>query len=87
MTKLEKLVESFLSNSSDFKFSDVERVLNAFGFQELRSKGSHHVFGHPDGRKMPAIPKKSGKKVKRTYVKRIVQILELKEWYEQQKGD
>lgn len=83
MTKLEKLVESFLSNSSDFKFSDVEQVLKAFGFQELRSKGSHHIFGHPDGRKLPSIPKKSGK-VKKTYVKRIVQILELKEWYEQQ---
>lgn len=72
MTKLEKLVESFLSNSSEFKFSDVARVLNAFGFQELRSKGSHHIFGHPDGRTLPAIPKKGGKKVKRTYVKRIV---------------
>lgn len=83
MTKLEKLVESFISNSGEFRFSDVERVLNAFDFQELRSKGSHHIFGHSDGRKMPAIPKK----VKRTYVKRIVQILELEEWYEQQKGD
>lgn len=86
MTKLEKLVESFLSNSNDFKFSDVEKVLSAFGFEEVRSKGSHHMFRHPDGREPLSIPKK-GKKVKKTYIKRIVQLLELEEWYEQQKKD
>ncbi len=86
MAKLEKLVESFLSNSSDFKFSDVEKVLSAFGFQEARAKGSHHMFRHPDGRKVPAIPK-SGKRVKKIYIKKIVQLLKLEEWYEQQKED
>ena len=86
MTKLEKLVGSFLSNSSDFRFSDVEKVLSAFGFQEVRSKGSHHMFRHSDGRKLPPIPKK-GTKVKKIYIRRIVQLLELAEWYEQQKKD
>lgn len=87
MSRIEKLVASFLSNSSDFKFSDVEKVLSAFGFQDVRSKGSHHMFRHPDGRKLPAIPKKDGNRVKKIYIKRIVQILELEEWYEQQKED
>ena len=60
--------------------------MSAFGFHDVRSKGSHHMFRHPDGRKLPAISKK-GKKVKKVYVKKIVQILELEEWYEEQKNN
>lgn len=83
MSKLEKLIASLLRDSADYPFSDVEKVLNAFEFYEERSKGSHHIFRKPGGPSLPAIPKKGGKTVKKTYVKRIVQILELEEWYEQ----
>ncbi|PZO60323.1 MAG: hypothetical protein DCF15_02195 [Phormidesmis priestleyi] len=86
MSKLTKLVTSLLNDAADYPFTDIEKVLIAFGYQEVRARGSHHMFRHPDGRGIPAIPKKGGKRVKKTYVKRIVQILELKEWYEQQKG-
>lgn len=85
MSKLEKLVASLLSETNDHSFSDLEKVLLAFGFVEVRSRGSHHVFQDDEGRKPISIPKKGGKKVKKTYVKRVVQILKLEEWYEQQK--
>ena len=85
MSKLEKLVASLLNDAGDYPFSDVKRILIAFGCQEVRVRGSHHIFRHADGRKIPAIPTKGGKTVKKAYVKELVQILELEEWYEQQR--
>jgi hypothetical protein len=32
---------------ANVSFSDAKRLIEALGFQELRVKGSHHVFGHP----------------------------------------
>jgi len=40
--------------------------LEAFGYQEIRAKGSHHAFENDQG-EVIIIPKKGGKKVKRTY--------------------
>ena len=29
-------------------FSDMRRLVEAFGFRQLRVSGSHHIFGHRD---------------------------------------
>jgi predicted RNA binding protein YcfA (HicA-like mRNA interferase family) len=29
------------------RFGDMEALVEGFGFELLRRKGSHHVFGHP----------------------------------------
>ncbi|MFM6282651.1 MAG: type II toxin-antitoxin system HicA family toxin [Dolichospermum sp.] len=50
----------------------------AFGFEEVRSKGSHHTFRHEDGR-IQIVPKKEGQKVKGIYIKQIVKLLRLEE--------
>jgi predicted RNA binding protein YcfA (HicA-like mRNA interferase family) len=34
-------------------FSDVRRLVEAFGFELRRTSGSHHVFVHPDVREPP----------------------------------
>lgn len=83
MSKLEKLVASLLNDAGDYSYSDAKKVLSDFGFKEVRVKGSHHTFRHEDGRTQ-VIPLKHGKRVKKVYIKEIVQLLELKEWYEQQ---
>ncbi|MEQ9670794.1 MAG: type II toxin-antitoxin system HicA family toxin [Coleofasciculus sp. G2-EDA-02] len=49
------------------------------GFEEKRSKGSHHSFRDSQGRKI-TVPKKGGQKVKGVYVQQIVELLNLKEW-------
>lgn len=85
MSKLEKLVASLLADTGEYPFSDTKKVLLTFGFTEMRSNGSHHVFKHPDGRRQ-VIPVKHGKKVKRFYVKETVTLLKLEEWYEQQRN-
>ena len=42
---LARLVRGDLANVS---FSDVRRLVEAFGFELRRTSGSHHVFVHPD---------------------------------------
>jgi len=78
MSKLEKLISQFLKNPPEVSFEDVVYVLKAFGFEEKRSKGSHHSFRDSQGRKI-TIPKKGGQKVKGIYVQKIVKLLDLKE--------
>ena len=79
MSKLSRLVEQFLSNPPEARFEDVQYVLEAFGFEEKRSKGSHHTFADTQGRVL-TISKKGGQKVKRAYIKRVVELLNLEEW-------
>jgi predicted RNA binding protein YcfA (HicA-like mRNA interferase family) len=84
--KLTKLVERFLSEPPEVRFEEARYLLEAFGFEEVRSKGSHHIFRHPDKR-MQIIPKSGGKRVKKPYVKEIVRLLNLEEWYENQQNE
>jgi predicted RNA binding protein YcfA (HicA-like mRNA interferase family) len=79
MRKLTKLIQGFLANPPDARFEDVRYVLEAFGFQEKRSRGSHHTFENETG-EVIVIPKKGGQKVKRFYVQRIVELLKLEDW-------
>jgi predicted RNA binding protein YcfA (HicA-like mRNA interferase family) len=79
MGKLEKLICQFLATPPEISFQDVKYLLEAFGFEEKRSRGSHHTFDDNQG-KVIVIPKKGGKAVKRTYIKEIIKILNLEEW-------
>jgi predicted RNA binding protein YcfA (HicA-like mRNA interferase family) len=79
MSKLAKLIQSFLANPPGVRFEDVRYVLEAFSFQEKRSGGSHHTFENEMG-EVIVVPKKGGQKVKRFYVQRIVELLKLEDW-------
>jgi predicted RNA binding protein YcfA (HicA-like mRNA interferase family) len=61
------------------RFEDIRCVLEAFGFEEKRSRGSHHTFEDEVGNVI-VIPKKDGQKVKQIYVQRIVELLKLEDW-------
>ncbi|AUT02545.1 type II toxin-antitoxin system HicA family toxin [Aliinostoc sp. HNIBRCY26] len=79
MSKLKKLVEQFLKRPPEVRFEEVRYLLEAFGFEEKRSKGSHHSFRDSQGRIL-TIPKKSGQKVKGVYIQQIIELLNLEEW-------
>ena len=78
MSKLEKLIKKLLSRPPEARFSDIYTVLKAYGYQEIRSKGSHHAFENDRG-DVIIIPKKGGKKVKRTYIEEIIKKLNLED--------
>jgi predicted RNA binding protein YcfA (HicA-like mRNA interferase family) len=76
MGKLKKLIQQFLNHPPEVRFEDVRYLLEAFGFVEIRSRGSHHSFRNEIGQKI-VIPKKGGQKVKGVYVKLIVDLLDI----------
>jgi len=43
-----KLLQRILSGSKNVHFTDMVALVEAFGFSLHRSKGSHHLFVHPD---------------------------------------
>ncbi len=59
-------------------FSDVERLLGAFGFSHRKGKGSHHFFWRGD--LQISVATVHGTIVKRAYVRRIVALLNLEDW-------
>ncbi len=48
--------------SPTLKAREVARVLKKFGFYEVRQKGSHVCFKHPDGR-FTLLPKHGGEDI------------------------
>jgi predicted RNA binding protein YcfA (HicA-like mRNA interferase family) len=84
MSRTEKLIQSFLAEPSEVNFSDVEKLLELFGFEQKSCEGSHHIFRHEDGRKI-TVPTKYGRRVKKIYIKKINAILRLGESYDQEK--
>jgi predicted RNA binding protein YcfA (HicA-like mRNA interferase family) len=42
---LARLARGAVANVS---FSDMKRLVEAFGFELRRTSGSHHIFSHPD---------------------------------------
>ncbi len=82
MSKLRKLVEYFLTLPVEANFNDVRLLLEAFGFIEKRSKGSHHTFEDARGQ-IFTNPKKGGKKVRRIDIKRIVELPNLQQWQDE----
>ena len=46
---LARLVRGDVANVS---FSDIRRLVEAFGFELRRTSGSHHVFVHPEVREL-----------------------------------
>ncbi|MEK7873674.1 MAG: type II toxin-antitoxin system HicA family toxin, partial [Chloroflexota bacterium] len=65
----------------DVTFIEVQTLLSAFGYRERPTKSSHHVFVRA-GHSIITIPTVGGRRVKRTYVKKINTLLGLEEWHE-----
>jgi predicted RNA binding protein YcfA (HicA-like mRNA interferase family) len=75
MSQLEKLIEKMRRLPPQMRYEEVARVLEALGFEAVRSSGSHHIFRHPDGR-MLTVPKHKGQVVKATYLKQVLRLLQ-----------
>ncbi len=56
-------------------------MLEAFGYTEHSVVGSHHTFTKAESRPI-TVPVVGGRRVKRIYIRRIVELLELEEWNE-----
>lgn len=85
MSALRKLVERVLFEPESIdNIGEIRRLLEAFGYEERKKAGGECIF-HKKGSFPINVPTVSGRKVKTVYVRRLVQILNLEEWYEENK--
>ncbi len=77
MSKLDKLISKLCAGSTDVSFREIKQLLEAYGYEEVRVRGSHHNFRNPEGkqRKSIVVPKTKGQKVKRNYVDKVLGYL------------
>jgi len=78
MTQLEKAIARLQSRPPEARAADVRRVLAAYGYQEVRQRGSHLTFVHAERRGF-TLPLSHGKTVKRAYVIDLLEELHLDE--------
>ena len=76
MTRTDKLYASILANPrASVPFRDFERLLRAFGFELVRTKGSHRQYGHPVVPRILSIQPR-GKDAKSYQVEQFVDMIE-----------
>ena len=76
MTRLEKLIERIRARPPEADFGNVQRLLEAFGYELKRQEGSHVAFKKP-GERTITMPLVSGRRVKRVYLDQICELLGL----------
>jgi len=87
MTKREKLIARFLAEPPEVDFEDVCQLLEMFGYELRKTRGtSHRVFVAP-GRETITVPLVSGRKVKRTYIQAINRKLDLNSYVSYVEGE
>lgn len=76
MAQWKKLLEKLLAGSMDIRFEDFILLLERFGFVLDRTRGSHHIFTHPDVAELLSIqPRKDGK-AKPYQLRQFLKLLE-----------
>lgn len=62
MAKWRRVFDKLIAGSLDIRFDDFVLLLEHFGFVLDRTRGSHHIFVHPDVAELLSIqPRKDGK--------------------------
>ena len=76
MTRIDKLYERLLANPrATIAFRDFEKLLKAFGFEHVRTTGSHRQYVHPKlARPFPVQP--TGKDAKLYQVREFLELVE-----------
>ncbi|HEX7711773.1 MAG TPA: type II toxin-antitoxin system HicA family toxin [Sphingomonadaceae bacterium] len=76
MTRIDKLYERLLANPrATISFRDFEKLLKAFGFEHVRTTGSHRQYVHPKlSRPLPVQP--TSKDAKHYQVREFLELVE-----------
>jgi predicted RNA binding protein YcfA (HicA-like mRNA interferase family) len=78
-----KLLKKILAGSKNIRFDDFVALVEAFGFRQARTNGSHHIFEHPNLPELVNLQNKKGKA--KPY--QVRQFLELLEQYNLELGE
>lgn len=69
------MLKKLLSGSKNIRFSEVTACAKAFGFRLDRTRGSHHIYIHPDVPELMNLQNVAGK-AKPYQVKQFLKIIE-----------
>jgi predicted RNA binding protein YcfA (HicA-like mRNA interferase family) len=85
VAKFLKLIEKLLRRPPEAHFKDIIKVLENFGWKlkKSKSKGSHYVY-YKEGY-YPFAFSVHKNKVKRSCIIELIDVLELEEWFEENK--
>jgi predicted RNA binding protein YcfA (HicA-like mRNA interferase family) len=75
MSKGDRLYERAKSTTNNFSFSDLCQLAEHFGFVHDRTRGSHHIFIHPELRDQMDFQPKNGQ-AKPYQVRQLVKAIE-----------
>ncbi|HTE87081.1 MAG TPA: type II toxin-antitoxin system HicA family toxin [Dehalococcoidia bacterium] len=78
MPQLDKLVGRLRARPPEASFADVHQLLSAYGWSIANEKGSHVTF-RKAGELPLVVVKLGGRKVKRTYIARVLERIGLDE--------
>ena len=59
--KPKKLLKKILNNNRNIRFADMIKLVTAYGFELKRINGSHHIFVHPELKKIINLQEVDGK--------------------------
>jgi len=74
--KKRKLLEKALSSPANLRFSEALALAEAFGFQLVRTSGSHHILTHADIPELVNLQDVQGK-AKAYQVRQLLSLVEL----------
>ncbi len=70
-----RLLEKILAGSKNTSFNDFIALVEAFGFELSRTRGSHQIYEHPDVREILNLQNVNGQ-VKPYQVRQFLQLVE-----------
>jgi len=71
----QKLLEKILAGSKNIRFDDFVSLIEAFGFELSRVRGSHHIFEHPNVSEIINLQNSKGQ-VKPYQIRQFLQLVE-----------
>jgi len=73
MASVKKLVEKMTNQPNGIRFDEAEKVLNYYGYKNVRTKGSHHQFRNGSG---DLTTVQYGNPIDKSYVKDILERIQ-----------
>ena len=76
MSKKRKLLEKVLAGSKNIRFDEFVLLLEAFGFERKRVRGSHHLYAHPDVVELLSIQPKTNGQAKPYQINQFLKLVD-----------
>jgi predicted RNA binding protein YcfA (HicA-like mRNA interferase family) len=73
--KKQKLFKKLIKGSQNIHFNDLISIVEAFGFELSRTKGSHHIYVHKDVDELINLQNVNGK-AKPYQIKQFLELIE-----------